>query len=165
MMGFVKILIQPLVALWMLLLHPFYVSVIEIQHNESAATAEISVRIFTEDLEQTLRKQTNTAVDLVNPKNKNLADKQVSQYLTQKIRLTINGKPCEMQYLGYEIQQESIWCYFEIPQIAQLKTLEADCNLLYEFVNVQTNIFHVKKGKSETSKKLDYPATHVNFSW
>ena len=46
MTSMVKIAIQPLVAMWMLLFHPFYVSVIEIQHNESAATAEISVRIF-----------------------------------------------------------------------------------------------------------------------
>ena len=92
-------------------------------------------------------------------------DKQVSTYIRQKLHLTINGKPCELQYIGYEIQKESIWCYFEIPNITQLKTLEADCNLLYEFVNVQTNIFHVKKGKLETSKKLDYPASHLNFTW
>ena len=147
MTSLVKIAIQPLVAMWMLLFHPFYVSVIEIQHNESAATAEISVRIFTEDLEETLRKQSNTPIDLVYPKNKTLMDKQVSTYIRQKLHLTINGKPCELQYIGYEIQKESIWCYFEIPNITQLKTLEADCNLLYEFVNVQTNIFHVKKGK------------------
>jgi hypothetical protein len=165
MTSLVKIAIQPLVAMWMLLFHPFYVSVIEIQHNESAATAEISVRIFTEDLEQTLRKQTNTPIDLVYPKNKTLVDKQVSAYIRQKLHLTINGKPCELQYIGYEIQNESIWCYFEIPNITQLKTLEADCNLLYEFVNVQTNIFHVKKGKLETSKKLDYPASHLTFTW
>ena len=77
MTSLVKIAIQPLVAMWMLLFHPFYVSVIEIQHNESAATAEISVRIFTEDLEETLRKQSNTPIDLVYPKNKTLMDKQV----------------------------------------------------------------------------------------
>lgn len=158
-------MIQPLVAIGWLLFHPFYVSVIEIEHNESAATAEISIRIFTEDLEQTLRKQSNMPVDLVNPTNKTQADKQVSEYIRKKLHLTINGKPCNMQYLGYEIKQESIWCYFEIPQITQLKTLDADCNLLYEFVNVQTNIFHVKKGKSETTKKLDYPASRLTFSW
>ena len=165
MIGFVKIMIQPIVAVSLLLIHPFYLSVIEIEHNESAATAEISVRIFTEDLEQTLRKQTNTPVDLVKPTNKTQAYKQVSEYIRKKLHLTINGKPCEMQYLGYEIKQESIWCYFEIPNITQLKTLEADCNLLYDFVNVQTNIFHVKKGKLESSKKLDYPASHLNFTW
>ncbi len=38
------------------LLHPFYVSVIEINHNTKDATAEISIRIFTQDLETTLQK-------------------------------------------------------------------------------------------------------------
>ena len=105
MTSMVKIAIQPLVAMWMLLFHPFYVSVIEIQHNESAATAEISVRIFTEDLEETLRKQSNTPIDLVYPKNKTLMDKQVSAYIRQKLHLTINGKPCELQYIGLHIHK------------------------------------------------------------
>lgn len=160
-----KILIQPLLALWIGFFHPFYVSVIEIRHNETAATAEISVRIFTEDLEQTLRKQTNGPVDLVYPKQKVQADKLVNDYIRKKIQLSINGKPSEMQYLGYEIQKESIWCYFEVPGISQMKTLDANCTLLYEFVNMQTNIFHVIKGKTEQSKKLDYPASHLQFTW
>ena len=160
-----KILIQPLLALWIGFFHPFYVSVIEIRHNEAAATAEISVRIFTEDLEQTLRKQTNGPVDLVYPKQKSQADKLVNEYIRKKIQLTINGKPCEMKYIGYEIQKESIWCYFEVAGIAQMKTVDANCTLLYEFVNMQTNIFHVIRGKNEQSKKLDYPASRLQFSW
>ena len=160
-----KILIQPLVALLIPIFHPFYVSVIEIRHNETTAAVEISVRIFTEDLEQTLRKQTNSNIDLVYPKNKSVADKLVNDYIRKKIQLTINGKPCDMQYIGYEIQKESIWCYFEVPGITQMKTVDANCTLLYEFVNMQTNIFHVIKGKTEQSKKLDYPASHLQFSW
>ena len=160
-----KILIQPLFAALITFFHPFYVSVIEIRHNETSASAEISMRIFTEDLEQTLRKQTNGAVDLVHPKNKSNSDKLVNDYIRKKIQLTINGKPSEMQYIGYEIQKESIWCYFEVPGIAQMKTVDANCTLLYEFVNMQTNIFHVIRGKTEQSKKLDYPASHLQFSW
>ena len=46
-----------------------------------------------------------------------------------------------------------------------MKSLQADCNLLYDFVNLQTNIFHVKKGDKEWSRKLDYPDTRVVFSF
>jgi hypothetical protein len=77
----------------------------------------------------------------------------------------IDGKPCQLEYLGYEIQKESVWSYWEITGLKTMKSLQADCNLLYDFVNLQTNIFHVKKGDKEWSRKLDYPDTRVVFSF
>ena len=109
-----KILIWPLLLMSTSFVHPFYVSLIEIRHNEAEATAEISVRIFTDDLEQTLRKRTNTTIDLVKPKNKAAVEAELSKYIRQKIQLTIDGKPCQLEYLGYEIQKESVWSYWEI---------------------------------------------------
>ena len=50
------IFIQWLITASISILHPFYVSVIEIDHNAKDATAEISVRVFTDDLEKTLQK-------------------------------------------------------------------------------------------------------------
>lgn len=161
----IKILIWPLLMMTISFVHPFYVSLIEIRHNEAEATAEISVRIFTDDLEQILRKQTNVPIDLVNPKNKAAVEAELSKYIRQKIQLTIDGKPSQMEYLGYEIQKESVWSYWEIPGLKTMKNLQADCNLLYDFVNLQTNIFHVKKGEKEWSRKLDYPETKLVFSF
>jgi hypothetical protein len=160
-----KILIWPLLMMTTSFVHPFYVSLIEIRHNEAEATAEISVRIFTDDLEQILRKRTNVPIDLVNPKNKAAVEAELSKYIRQKIQLTIDGKPYQMVYLGYEIQKESVWSYWEITGLKTMKSLQTDCNLLYDFVNLQTNIFHVKKGEKEWSRKLDYPETRVVFSF
>lgn len=160
-----KILIWPLLLMSTSFVHPFYVSLIEIRHNEAEATAEISVRIFTDDLEQTLRKRTNTTIDLAKPKNKAAVEAELSKYIRQKIQLTIDGKPCQLEYLGYEIQKESVWSYWEITGLKTMKSLQADCNLLYDFVNLQTNIFHVKKGDKEWSRKLDYPDTRLLFSF
>jgi len=161
----IKILIWPILFLTTSFVHPFYVSLIEITHNEAEATAEISVRIFTDDLEQTLRKRTNTTIDLVNPKNKAAVEAELSKYIRQKIQLNIDGKPCQLEYLGYEIQKESVWSYWEITGLKTMKSLQTDCSLLYDFVNLQTNIFHVKKGEKEWSRKLDYPETRLLFSF
>lgn len=165
MKGALKILIWPLWLFSTSFIHPFYVSLIEISHNEAEARAEISIRIFTEDLEQTLRNQSKIPIDLVNPKNKTAVEAELSKYIRQKLLLTIDGKPCQLVYLGYEIQKESVWSYWEVTQIKQMKNLQSDCSLLYDFVNLQTNIFHVKKGQKEWSKKLDYPETRVVFSF
>jgi hypothetical protein len=160
-----KILIWPLLLVTTSFVHPFYVSLIDIRYNEAEATAEISIRIFTDDLEQTLRKQSGTKIDLVNPTNKAAAEAELSKYIRQKLLLKIDGKPCQLEYLGYEIQKESVWSYWEVKQVKPMKGLQADCSILYDFVNLQTNIFHVKKGEKEWSRKLDYPETRVVFSF
>ena len=160
-----KILILPIFLLTTSLLHPFYISLIEIQHKEKASTAEISIRIFTEDLEQTLRKQSKIPIDFVHPKNKAAIEAELSRYIRQKLQLTINGKVCQLEYLGYEINKESVWSYWEVSNVSQFKSLRADCSILYDFVNLQTNIFNVKKGEKEWSRKLDYPETRVDFSF
>jgi len=52
------------------LLHPFFVSVIDINHNEKEATIEISVRCFTNDLEKMIAAETKTTIDLSAPSQK-----------------------------------------------------------------------------------------------
>jgi len=147
------------------LLHPFYVSVIEINHNAKDATAEISIRIFTQDLETTLQKYSNTKVDIAHPTDKALLDKQINQYIQQKLQMKINGQAAAMQYLGHEIQMESVWIYAEIPKVTQLKRLDLQCQLLFDFQTLQSNIFHVKSNGKEKSYKLDYPKNSTSFEF
>jgi hypothetical protein len=158
-------MVQWLMLAFMSLMHPFYVSVIDINHNTKEHTVELSIRIFTPDLEQTLQKYSSTKVDIANPKDKILLDKQISNYINQKIQLRINGQPVAMNYVGHEIQMESVWIYTEIPKVGQLKKLDVTCNLLYDYKDQQSNIFHVKSNGNEQSYKLDYPKTTTSFEF
>lgn len=161
----VNILVQWMMTGVVALLHPFFVSMIEVNHNAKEATVEISVRVFTEDLEKTIQKYTPTKLDMLKPADKAFLDKQISNYLSQKIRFKINGQPVTLQYLGHEIQQESVWSYFEVPKISDLKKLEVDCTLLYDFEKSQSNILHVKSRNMEKSYKLDYPKNATVFEF
>ena len=54
-------LYQWLIVAYTALIHPFFVSMTDINYNDNNKSLEISVRIFTDDLENTLRKyQTQT---------------------------------------------------------------------------------------------------------
>ncbi|MBI2273212.1 MAG: hypothetical protein HYU70_05405 [Bacteroidetes bacterium] len=161
----VNILVQWMVTGILALLHPFYVSVIEINHNAKEATAEVSVRIFTEDLEKTIQKYTTTRLDMLKPADAAFLDKQIGNYLTRTIRLKINGQPVTMNYLGHEIQKESVWSYLEIPKITDIKKLEIDCSLLYDFEKLQSNLIHVKSKNEDKSYKLDYPKNYAVFEF
>ena len=158
-------MVQWLTMALIALMHPFYVSVIDINHNTKESAVEVSIRIFTPDLEQTLQKYSTTKIDIANPKDKALLDQQISNYITQKIQLKINGQPATLNYVGHEIQMESVWVYAEVPKVTTLKKLDVTCNLLYDFKDLQSNIFHVKANGTEKSYKLDYPKTNTSFDF
>ncbi|MBY0482024.1 MAG: hypothetical protein K2Q21_11760 [Chitinophagaceae bacterium] len=161
----VNSLVQWLSVAIISIFHPFYVSVVDINQNVKEATVEVSIRIFTPDLEQTLQKYSSSKVDIAHPADKQLLEKQISNYINQKLQLKINNQAVTMQYVGHEIQMESVWIYFEIPKITQLKKLDINCNLLYDFQNLQSNIFHVKANGNEKSYKLDFPKTSTSFEF
>ena len=161
----VNIMVQWFLTGMIAVLHPFFVSVIEINHNTKEATIEISVRIFTEDLEKTLQKYSTQKMDIINPTDKALLEKQISQYITQKLKMKINGQTVTLNYIGHEIQKESIWSYFEVNKIAEIKKIEIDCTLLYDFEKSQSNIIHIKSKGIDKSYKLDFPKNITVFNF
>jgi hypothetical protein len=146
-------------------MHPFFVSVIEINHNAKTAEIEVSVRIFSADLEKTLQKNNTARIDILHPADKALLDRQINQYISKNLRLKANGQSVALNYVGHEIQEESIWTYFEVTRIPELKSLAVECTLLYDFEQTQSNIFHVKSKGQDKSYKLDYPKNATVFEF
>ena len=145
--------------------HPFFVSVIDIKHNAKDKNVEMSIRVFTDDLEATIKKNIHTNIDLSTGTTKPEVNKLVANYIQSKLQLTINDKPQTIKYIGYEIQKESVWIYVEISDIATIKKMNINCNLLYDYQTKQSNIFNVKANSTEKNYKLDYPNSTVEFSW
>ncbi len=158
-------LLQYLITSFISIIHPFFVSVIDVNHNAKEKSLEISVRIFTDDLETVLKNQTHTSVDLTKATDKAKNDKLIAEYIHNKMQFKIDGKAIQLNYIGYEIQSESSWCYFEVINIPSFKKLDVNCNLLYEWQAQQMNIFHVKENGVEKSYKLDNPKTQAVFDF
>ncbi len=146
-------------------LHPFYVSVINIEHNAKDKSIEISIRIFTEDLEATLKKYHKTSFDINNPKYQSLIDKYITTYIQNKLHLQIDDKPMLLNYVGFEHQKESTWIYFEVTNITAFKKATVQSNLLYDFEEKQINIFKVKNKGTEKSYKLESPKNTATFEF
>ena len=75
--------------------HPYYISVVEINHNPTDKTLEISCKIFTDDFEATLEKNYKTKVDLVNPPDKSAMDKLVKDYIKKHLSVKADNKACK----------------------------------------------------------------------
>jgi len=63
-------LLHYLITSFLSIAHPFFVSVIDVNHNGKEKSLEVSVRIFTDDLETVLKNQTHATVDLTKAADK-----------------------------------------------------------------------------------------------
>ncbi len=145
--------------------HPLYISIIDINHNAKDKALEVSVRIFTDDFENILKKYSNAKIDLSHPADKTAMDKLVSNYLLSRLQIKADNKNTALHYVGFELQQESIWTYFEVTNIASVKKIEVNTTILYDYQEKQINIIHAKVNGDEKSFRLDNPKSYAAFEW
>jgi len=143
--------------------HPFHVSVIEVNHNATDKTLEISCKIFTDDFEKILAKNYKTKVDLINPVNKAAMDSLVKKYIFSHLVISANGKPVSFQYLGFENDKEAAYGYIEVENVPVLNKISISTNMMYDQFQDQVNIMHVIVNGNRKSTKLNFPDTEAEI--
>ncbi|RYE28662.1 MAG: hypothetical protein EOP42_16295 [Sphingobacteriaceae bacterium] len=119
--------------------------------------------MFSDDLEKALEKQYHTELDIIKPKDKALANKLIQDYVKKHLLISINGKALNLSYVGYEIQEDGAWSYFEVKGVDQPKKVTVHDDLLYELHPEQINMMHVTVGQERKSTKVDYPDANASF--
>lgn len=145
--------------------HPFYISVTEINHNATDKTIEVSCKIFVDDMEEVLRKSNKGTVNLSEAKNLEQNNKMIETYLRQHLSIKADGKTIALQFLGFEKESESVYCYFEATNISSVKKIELTNSLLQDLTEQQINIIHVTVKGERKSTKLDNPKKDAVFSF
>ena len=146
-------------------LHPYYISVVEINHNAADKTLEISCKIFTNDFETTLEKNYKSKVDLSNPKDKAATDKWINDYIKKRLLIKADGRNVSLSYLGFEKEDEATYSYFQVDNISTIKKIDITNSILHDFSDQQINIIHCIVGGKRQSTKLDYPKTEASFQF
>ncbi len=147
------------------MMHPFHVSVVEINHNAGDKTLEISCKIFTDDFEKVLAQNYKTKVDLVNPPDKPAIDTLIKKYIVSHLSVSPDNKTVKLLYIGHERESEAVYCYLEIDNIPTVKKMEISNKLMHDLFTDQVNLVHVVVEGTRKSSKLDYPATQLSVSF
>ena len=129
-------------------------SVCEITFNKESSGLEISQRIFIDDLETALNNKYDQQLDLLNPTDRPLLRKLLNNYLTASIQISINERLKEFQFLGYELEEDGIWCYLEIQKIEKIDRLTINNEILMEEFDDQSNIIHFFDSEGVRSYRL-----------
>jgi hypothetical protein len=146
-------------------IHPFYVSVTEMNYNAKSKSLEISCKMFAEDIENILKQKYKLNVSLTDAKQLQQNNKLISDYIFKHLYLNIDSKNASLKFVGFEKESESIYCYFEVDNILSLKRVDVKNSILQDYKEEQINIMHVIFNGTRRSGKSDTASPHASFSF
>jgi len=128
--------------------HDFHTSLAEVRYNPAERTLEVSLRVFTDDLESALSK--DNAGKIIRVTDDPAADPFLKNYLSRYfsvIDAANRRKPVSL--LGKEITVDVTWIYFEVREVESLAGKRLQNAVLTELFDDQINMvnFITPKGK------------------
>jgi hypothetical protein len=133
--------------------HKYYVAVFQVEYVAKKKELQITSRIFIDDFEKELNKKYNKKFYLGTERELPLND-YLQTYFTEKVKFTINGKAKTIKYLGKEIEDDVIICYFTVPAAEAVKSVSVKNTTLFESFPDQQNYIHIKINSNKKSLLL-----------
>lgn len=145
--------------------HPIYVAVSEIEYNESQQQLEVSCRVYSNDLETTLKKNNGGKIDLLHPVDRSATESLITAYLTKRFKIVVNEKPVQLRFVGYEPDEEAVRIYFIADNVATVKKIGVYQTILYDFNSQQMGIVHVAVRGERKTKRIAPPEEWAYFTY
>ena len=125
-------------------IHDFHTSLTEIHHNAKDRAFEISIRVFSDDLETALARANNGQKIRVDAAN---ADPVIERYIRGKFWFAGADKQRRaFTYIGHETEGDAQWIYLEMPFSEQFRGGLLQHSVLTEVFADQTNLVNLRVG-------------------
>lgn len=146
------------------LAHPFHLSICEIEYQPQSQSLQISCRIFLDDLEIALKKKNNVE-NYFESRSQPQVNKDLSVFIKDFFTIAVNGNERSAQYLGYEIEDNVVWCYLEINKVTSLQNIDIGYTILLDTFDDQINLAHVRYGEKVKSLRFQKGKTRGTISF
>lgn len=131
--------------------HRFYTSIFQINYLPQKKMVQITTRIFIDDFNDALKNQYHKTTFLGTNKETQDDINLMKKYVSEKFKLTVNGKFETMNYLSNEKEDNVLICYFKINDISKLKSLKIENTILTEVHSEQQNIIQFNNNGTKSS--------------
>ena len=135
-LGFILLLI-PLFAFTM---HKYYVSSTKIEYKKENGTLQITMRIFIDDLQETINNTYQNNFELAVSNEPKELDSLINNYTLKKFEVIVDEDKKTYSFLGKEYKNDEIYLYFEISNIKRINSIEVKNEMLMEIFPDQKNI-------------------------
>jgi len=135
-------------------LHPFHLSICEIEHDAKSETLNITSRLFQDDLEVALNEISGTSEYFSEVKEDKIKN-DLQKFFRDNLQVIINGNTLTIRFLGFEIEENVVYCYLEITEIKSLGEITIQYTPLIDTFTDQINLAHIRyQGKVRSLKFL-----------
>lgn len=144
-------------------LHKYYLSLTEVTINSKKHTLDVSSKLFIDDFESELGKIENKKIDLSIALKSKEVEQLLFNYLNKNFKINVGGKLQKLEYVGYEIENDAIWCYMEVAHFKEKGTISILNTLLYERFPEQSNLINITWDGVSKTAKLSNPEKLAEF--
>ena len=127
--------------------HKYYVSVTDIEYAAEAKSLQVISRLFVDDMEKVLQERYNDSIKIEDK----LVDTYIEKYYSKKLLIRIDNELKQFNFIGKEIEDDMVHCYFEIENISSIETISVTNKLLFDVFDSQQNITHLKINSKKKS--------------
>ncbi len=124
--------------------HEYYVSVTNIEYAKEQQSVQIISQIFIDDFERLIRQRYDETITLAEEDEPEIVDEYMKRYLKDKLKIKINGTAYDFNYIGKEYKDDITYCYLEIENIKNIKSINVVNRILFDVLPDQQNIVRLK---------------------
>lgn len=143
--------------------HKYYVGLTEVNIDSKKHTLDVSTKLFMDDLEAGLLKSYSKKVDLSTSVNNKEVQQLLVNYLDANFKINVGGKLYKLKFVGYEVENDAVWCYSEVVNFKGKGTVSIFNTLLYESFPEQSNLMNVNWDGVSKSVRLSNPEKLAEF--
>jgi len=148
------LLLVLLIPFFDLFAHPIYISVTEVHYDKNSKSCELSIKCFADDLEKALSEWNDEKFQLSKEMSES-DQKKLASYIKDHIDFSRDGKDFDEKFIGYEIENEVIFCYLQIEVGRKPLPLDLENSLMLESIEEQENIMHFEIEDQKKSFRLN----------
>ncbi len=139
--------------------HKFHASFTTVEFNAETGALEISLRVFSDDLEQALSRQARRRIELNQTPE---VEELVSAYVRERFKLRRrDGTPARVVWVGMEQRVDMTWIYIEAPAPGGFTDMEVLVTVFFELFRDQKNNVSCKDAQGKRHDTLFRPGDNT----
>jgi len=135
-------------------IHKYYMAIYQVDFVPQKKRIQVTSRIFVDDLNSALEKKFRVKSNIGFSQETPQEEANLKKYLAEKFIIKVNGVAKPMTYLSKELEANVMICYFRIPEISKINSLEIENSLLMEWNSDQQNIIQANLNGEKQSVML-----------
>lgn len=135
--------------------HKFYFSNTEVFHNQENETLEITMRLFTDDLERAIAGDDAGQMRLGDAQENPAAQQMVEAYVQKHFQIQRADSTLSLAFIGKEVEYDITWIYLEAEGVSEVDGLKVKSRVFTDLFPEQVNEVHLESGSLRHTVSLN----------